>query len=332
MNLRPIIRIASTAIVLVLGAGPVWAQPASVDLISGPFGTGSYVLSNALEQISKAGKGKVVVNASETPGLVFNANKLDKEPDLKKKTIMSFTSGINYLATSGEAPFKKKFPSARLIANYNLGSVWLATFKDDIKSPADLVGKRVALGRPPQILWTIEPRLIIRHGWKTEKEIRIETLGTKESADALLNGQVDAAIVGGYVDPVSNAFLPSPQTVELSASGRKLHHIAWGEQAVKSTIDAGVSIGPITIPAGSIAGHDKPLETFFDAVAWMAYPELDEELAYQVTRTIIDNVGAFAKYHSLGKLMSAKSLVAGWNPDQIHPGALRAYREAGLVK
>ncbi|MCP1337165.1 TAXI family TRAP transporter solute-binding subunit [Futiania mangrovi] len=332
MRLVTWIRAGAMAAGLVAIATAAPAQNASVDLISGPFGTGSYVLANALEQISKAKATDVQINSTETPGLVFNANKLNKEPDAKKNTIMAFTAGINYLATNGEPPFKETLPSAMLIANYNLGVVWLATFDETLKTPQDLVGKRIALGRPPQILWTIEPRLIIRHGWGLEDKIDIETLGTKEAADALLNGHVDAAIIGGYVDPGTGKFLPSPQTVELLASGRTLHHIPWGEKAVADTIAAGVSISPITVKPGSVDGLDIPVPAFFDAVAWMAYPELDEELAYKVTKTIIDNVGSFAEYHSLGKLMSAEALTSGWSADRIHPGALRAYREAGLVK
>ena len=30
--------------------------------------------------------------------------------------------------------------------------------------------------------------------------------------------------------------------------------------------------------------------------------------------------------------MSPKSLAFGWDPKRIHPGALRAYREAGILK
>jgi TRAP-type uncharacterized transport system substrate-binding protein len=45
---------------------------------------------------------------------------------------------------------------------------------------------------------------------------------------------------------------------------------------------------------------------------------------------IIENVGMFKEYHALGKLMSRESLAYGVDPSKIHPGALRAYKEAGL--
>lgn len=303
-----------------------------VNLMTGPFGTGSYVLGNALEQLSKRYSTDIVVNSSETPGLVFNAKTQDLNPGAKVNTMMAFTAGINYLATEGLRPFKAPMPSAKIIANYNLGSVWLATFDPEIRTPQDLIGKTIALGRPPQILWTIEPMMIIEHGWGLTDQIDIERLGTKQAVRALLDGNVDAAIIGGYADPLTGTFAPSPQTVELLGTGRDIYHIPWGLDAVEAVRAEGMSIKSLTLPEGAIAGIDKPHEVFFDAISWVAYPEMDENLAYQTTRLIIEQIDGFAEYHALGKLMSPKSLVFGWGPDDFHPGALRAYREAGLVE
>lgn len=333
MKLKPIFSMLAA---LLLSAGtlvPAFAAgPDNVNLITGPFGTGSYVLGSALEQISKQTSSGVLVNSTETPGLVFNAKKLDTDSAIKTNTIMAFTPGIDYLAVNGIKPFDKKYPSAQLIANYNLGSVWLATFDPKIKTAQDLIGKKIALGRGPQILWTIEPELIIRHGWGLQDKIKIERLGTKEASQALLDGKVDAAIVGGYIDPISGTFAPSPQTVTLLGSGRPMYYIPWGSEAVAKTIAQGVSIKPFTLPVGALAGMDTPLPSFVDPIAWMAYPEFDQTLAYEVTKMIISNVTKFGDFHALGKLMNAKALVYGWDPKDIAPGALKAYKEAGLIK
>ncbi|MBL4908107.1 MAG: TAXI family TRAP transporter solute-binding subunit [Sneathiella sp.] len=327
---------SAAAFVAVMGVGlalPQTAQSAEgVSLMTGPFGTGSYVLGNALEQLSKKHSKEIVINSSETPGLVFNAKKVSRSKDLQKNTIMSFTTGVNYLATQGSKPFKTKHETTKLIANYNLGSVWLATFDPEIRTAEDLVGKTIALGRPPQILWTIEPQKIIDLGWGLKGKINIERLGTKQAAQALLDGAVDAAIIGGYADPITGKFSPSPQTVELLGTGKTLYHIPWGTAAVEKVAATGMSIKPLTVPAGAIAGMDKPHEVFFDPISWVGYASLDDELAYKVTKLIIQNVDGFSEYHALGKLMSKGSLAYGWEAKDIHPGALRAYREAGLVK
>ena len=308
------------------------AEPINVSAISGPFGTGSYVLTSALEEMSKKYSKTIRVNASETPGLVFNTKKLNKEPELKKNMFMSYTVGINYLATHGLKPFKKKYPSAMLIANYNLGSVWLASLDSKVNSKKALIGKKIALGRGTQILWAIEPRLIITHGWGLNEKIDIQYVGTKPAARALLDGLVDAAVVGGYADPIRGQLKPSPQTIELLASGKKLYHISWGQEAVQKVIDKGIPIAQLQIPANTIEGQNKALEVYCDPIAWCAYPEFDEKSAYELTKMIIKNVNGFKEYHALGKLMSKKSLVYGWESKDIHPGALKAYKEAGIIK
>ncbi len=321
--------VASAAIWL--STAPAFAAD-DLALLAGPFGTGSYALGNAIEQISKKANADVTVVASESPGLVFNVRKLGKEPELKSTTFTPYTTGLGYLAVNGMKPFKEKHPEAKLIANYLLGSVWLATFDSEIKSIKDLAGKRVALGRPPQILWTVEPELILKEGWGLHDKITIERLGTKPAAQALLDGKVDAAIIGGYANVASGEFSPSPQTAELMASGRTLYHIPWGKDAVQKTMNAGVGVNHLSVPKGAVTGIDAPLDGFFDAIAWVAYPELSDDRAYKLTKMIIDHVGEFKDYHALGKLMAPGTLAYGWDSKNIHKGALKAYREAGLVK
>src|SRR5690606_19660736 len=138
-----------------------------------------------------------------------------RDPALRKNTVLSFTAGIDYLAVNGLGPFKEALPKVQLLGNYNLGAAWLVTLDPQIRTPRDLAGKRIALGRAPQILWSIEPLMVIEHGWKLKGKIDVQHLGPKPAAQALLDGQVDAAIIGGYVDPISGTLQLSPQTTEL---------------------------------------------------------------------------------------------------------------------
>ena len=324
--------IAGTTAATLMAAPLAEAQESNISLLSGPFGTGTYVLSSAAEQIVSSQSETVRLTASETPGLVYNAKRMNKSPEMKENNIMAFTTGVDYLARTGQGPFDEKLPGTQLIGNYLLGSVWLATFDPDIRTIADLEGKTIALGRPPQILWTIEPMQLLETGLGAAETMTIERLGTKQAAQALLNGSVDAAIIGGYADPISGTFKPSPQTVELMASGKQLYHIPWGKKAVQNVIDSGGAMSHLVVPAGAVDGLDQDLESFFDAIAWVAYPEFDEEAAYEITRLIIENVGSFGEYHALGQLMSPESLASGWSVEDIHPGALRAYREAGVIE
>jgi len=325
-----------SAAVLAFSSGTAFAandSVARVSLLSAPFGTGSYVLAAALQDISNKAASNVKIDASESPGFLYNIKELATNADARKTTIVGSGKGVLALAAAGDKPFKKKYPPLKLIANYELVTVWLATLDAKMKTVADLAGKRVALGRAAQINWAVEPERLIRVGWGLgDDKVKLSYLGPKEAVSALLDGHVAAAIVGGYMGPGNKGFVLSPQTTQFMASGRDIHFIPWGKAEVEKTIASGMQMVPVDLPPNTIHGVSQSLPVFADTAGWFVSEDFPEQLAYQVTKLIIDNVDKFAKYHALGKLMSRQALVFGFDEKDIAPGALKAYREAGIIK
>ncbi len=310
------------------------AEKVRISLLSTPFGTGTYVLGSALESIINKGDYPITVSHTETPGQAFIVNKLNTDPAARKNTVGTASKGINWLAEQGRKPFPARRDPLLLIGSYSYTATWLATADDSIQSIADLRGKRIAMGRIPQVIWGYEPDAILRCGYGEDfyKSLSIQFVGTSEAATALLNGQVDAAAIGGYMDPVTGRFSPAPQTVEVAASGRRLRHLDWTEEAVRKTSEKDIHLIPFRIPAESVPGQSNALWTGADTHGLFAHADFPEEHAYILARAMIENCRLFADYHALGSLMSPEGLIKGWSPREIHPGALRAYREAGLIQ
>ena len=300
--------------------------------ISAPFGTSANLLSSALDDIAKQSNSKLRISHSETPGLVYNIKKMAKEPESKKNTFLSVTRGLDWLAQRGLKPYKEKHPGVKLIANYNMGATWLATLNPEIKNRESLIGKKIALGRTTQVIWGCEVDWLIQLGWGTHDKMKIQYIGNKDAPKALLDGLVDAAIIGGYIDPINWKFKPGPPTLELLSSGKSIYHIPWGKEAVNKTIAGNIKIVPLTIPSGTVKGQDMPLDVFADPISWVAYDEFPEKHAYEITKLIIENINKFKDYHAIGGLMTLAGLPYGWDLESIHPGALRAYKEAGIIK
>jgi uncharacterized protein len=336
-KVRPWLRPAGAAIAgaaLVFGnSGGAVAQQkpeTTISVLSAPFGTAAYVLCNALEQISKREHSQIKIVSSESPGYLFNIRKLDAEPALRKTTIVGSGPALLGLATAGAKPFKKKFSKLKLIGNMTIVAVWLASTNEKIKSGSDVAGKRIALGKAAQINWAVLPLAVVENGWGVKANVQY--LGPKPAIAALLDGKADLAIVGGYINPTQTKLALAPPTLELVATGRKLSHLPFGTDAVKKTEAKGYTITPYTVQPGGVEGLDKPLETFIDTSSWTVDASFPEDVAYEVTKLLIKNVGKFGEFHAVGKLMSEKGLVYGWKTEDIHPGALKAYREAGIVK
>ncbi|MEZ5842672.1 MAG: TAXI family TRAP transporter solute-binding subunit [Hyphomicrobiaceae bacterium] len=321
---------AGLALGLAVSASSAQQKEVTVSVLSAPFGTATYVLCSALEQISKKEHPWLRVVASETPGFVFNLKKLDVEPALRKTTVIGSGPALIGLATQGQKPFDKKYAAPKLIGNINIVAVWLASLDDKLKGGADVGGKRLALGKSAQINWAVLPRAVVENGWGAKTNVQY--LGPKPAIAALLDGKADLAIVGGYVNPSNGNLALAPPTLELVATGRKLNHLSFGTEAVKKTVPKGYRITPYTVKAGSVQGLGRSLETFIDTSSWTVDASFPEDIAYELAKLIIKNIGKFGEYHAMGKLMSAQGLVYGWDVADIHPGALKAYKEAGIIK
>lgn len=321
---------AIAAVATVISASSAIAQQkeVKVSVLSAPFGTASYIICNALEQISNKHPWLRVV-ASESPGYVFNLKKLNADAALKKNTVIGSGPALMGLAAAGTKPFSEKLASPKLIGNMSIVAVWLASLDGNLQGGADIAGKRIALGKSAQINWAVLPRAVVEHGWGVTADVQY--LGPKPATSALLDGKADLTIVGGYINPKQNKLALAPPTLELVATGRKLNHLSFGQAAVEKTIPKGFQIVPFTIDAGMIEGRNKPLETFIDTSSLTVDETFPEDVAYALTKMIIENVGRFGEFHAVGKLMSKESLAFGWKPENIHPGALKAYKEAGVL-
>ena len=84
------------------------------------------------------------------------------------------------------------------------------------------------------------------------------------------------------------------------------------------------------IPAGTFSGVDEDVETFRDAGLWVISADTDEELVYQMTKAVYDQVGLYFMQEPTNGVASEMgpdtALVGVQTP--LHPGAAR-YWERG---
>jgi TRAP transporter TAXI family solute receptor len=76
-------------------------------------------------------------------------------------------------------------------------------------------------------------------------------------------------------------------------------------------------------------GHDTP--SIGVKAVLVTKNTIDDKLVYTVAKTILDNFEAFKKLHPAYKTITRESLLEGMAIPQ-HPGAVKAFKEAGLLK
>lgn len=138
-------------------------------------------------------------------------------------------------------------------------------------------------------------------------------------------------MVTGRADVWVNMLVPGhPRTTEL-AFGHPLRFLGLSDEAMAAMTEFGLN--PAELPAGTFEGQDESVMLPGTSTILIANASLDDDIAYTMVRTIIENIEAMkeenASLRNWDMSVAANSELAGGAP--LHPGAERAYREAGLL-
>jgi TRAP transporter TAXI family solute receptor len=88
---------------------------------------------------------------------------------------------------------------------------------------------------------------------------------------------------------------------------------------------------PLTVPRGTYPGQTEPIATIGSGSFIVARPNLDEALVHRLAAALhkIERFEARPTY--LAQTTAANTLVSVESLDELHPGVLRYFREAGIV-
>jgi TRAP transporter TAXI family solute receptor len=87
---------------------------------------------------------------------------------------------------------------------------------------------------------------------------------------------------------------------------------------------------PMVVPAGTYEGQDADVETVGVSNLLLCRRDLDETLAYQLTRTFFESLPQLTRAHPAAGLIDPEQAPA--TPIPLHPGAARYYREREITQ
>ena len=192
-----------------------------------------------------------------------------------------------------------------------------------IKSVADLKGKRVSTGAPGSGVEVKGLRVLEAYGL-TPKDLKSqERLGAGESAGALKDRKIDAFFWDGG--------LPTGAVLDLAATpGIKIHMVPHGDAVAKMAAKYGPLYFTGTIPKATYKGIDEDTPVAAATNLLIANQKLDDNLAYQITKLLLEHTADLVAVHKAASEMNLKNAVVG-SPIPFHPGALRYYKEKGIT-
>ena len=101
-------------------------------------------------------------------------------------------------------------------------------------------------------------------------------------------------------------------------------------QAMEQLTQTFMFFNPATVPAGTYRGQDEPFDGLdVGSMHLIASADADEELVYQLTRTIYEHREEVAAKHAAGRAINPKNVVRDTGTE-FHPGAIRYFKEIGI--
>ena len=88
---------------------------------------------------------------------------------------------------------------------------------------------------------------------------------------------------------------------------------------------------PVEIPQGTYKGVDMDIPTVCTANLIMVDADLDNELVYNITRAIFENIDKIYASHPSSKDFTLESAIQG-SEVPFHPGSIRYFKEKGVWK
>jgi TRAP transporter TAXI family solute receptor len=306
--------IAATAIISAMFAGASQAET-RITYKSAKAGTSYYQMGVQIAEAMKTGSsGNIIVTVEEGQGSVQNVMEVRARG---ADYVFTTPPVLVRLAQGGKAMFEGKgdpaFDNIRaLFPIPSLTMHFVMSAESGVTNFAGLEGKSILLGKGS---------FGAREGAKylglfgLEGKVDIADAELSNAVAALKNGQIDGFVTAGS--------WPAPNVVEAAAS-TGVTVLSLSDEQVAQTKRT-----RLVIPAGTYAGQEDDIVTTSLPVVTYTTTKMDDETAYQLTKTYWENKEDMAKAAAwwAGVDTGLMSNISG----KIHAGAIRYYEEVGIA-
>lgn len=225
-----------------------------------------------------------------------------------------------YQAYTGTGDFEgRQIENTRALASVYPNAVQLVTLAEsDIHSIADLAGKRVSVGAPGSGT-ELNARALLEANGVSYSDFTPQRLNFNETADAIRDGDIDAGFWS--VGP------PTSSILNLAAT-RDIRLIGLSDEEIANAQEVEAVFAPYELAAGMYDGMDEAVQTIGIPNVLVVNADMDEELAYQLTHLLFENIDELIAVHPAANDTTVE-FTMGSTPVPLHPGAIRYFEEAG---
>lgn len=327
MNLRTMM----LALSLSLGAGVAQAEPVNLTLSGGNPGGLWSLLGAGLDRAVKEADGNSVITYQATGGGFANIGLLAQG----RSDLGLVHDAELKIALAGSEPFREPVTNMQAIGYmYNWAPMHFFLRKSiadeyNIRTLADIAESgapiRIGINRPGNITSNVAMKMLEEAGL-TEELIganggSIVRAGANDQADLLRDGRIDMVTNGVFI--LHSSFRAIDENNEVVV-------LSIPDHVIEATNEA-FGTQPYIIPGGSYRFQQNDVETLALGALLVTHEDTSAEQVYQLTAALIENLDEVRAVHSSMQELH-RDLLANQRILPFHPGAERAYREAGLIQ
>ncbi len=256
-----------------------------------------------------------------TDGSIYNVNMI-RSGELDMGVVQS---DWQYHAYHGTSEFKEQGPFKELRALFSVHAepfTVIARKDSGIKRFKDLKGKRVNIGNPGSGQRATMEVVMKAMGWTMSDFSVVSELKSAEQSAALCDNKIDAMVftVGHPSGSIKEA-ATSCDSVIVQVSGMEIDRLVKENKYYRHAV----------IPGGMYRGNDKDVKTFGVGATVVSSTRTPDNTVYLVVKSVFDNFEDFKRLHPAFANLNKKEMVKDGLSAPIHAGALKYYKEAGLM-
>jgi len=324
--MRKVFSVAAAAVVALGGAMTVSAPAQAEKFIT--IGTGGqtgvyYQVGGAIcKLVNRGTKNHDIKCTHTTGGSTKNINGI-QAGDLDMGVAQS---DWQYHAYNGTAP--KQFPNGAFKELRAVFSVHPEPFTVVARADAginkfeDLKGKRVNVGNPGSGQRGTMEVVMEKMGWSMDDFALASELKSSEHSAALCDNKIDAFVftVG---HPTGN--------IKEAASTCDVKLIPVEGPAIDALVAENDYYAKTVIPGGMYAGTDTDTPVFGVGATFVSSTNTDDDTVYEIVKAVFENFDRFKKMHPAFANLKKEEMIKNNLSAPLHPGAVRYYKEAGLM-
>ncbi|PVB60157.1 TAXI family TRAP transporter solute-binding subunit [Labrenzia sp. 011] len=256
-----------------------------------------------------------------TGGSVQNANAI-RDHTLDFAIVQSDTQAASL---QGTGPFAAAGPDPELRSLFSIHAepVHLMVRADaGIDSLQDLKGKNVNIGNLGSGTRVLAELLLEYAGLSADDLALSEELSSTEQVPALCDGKLDASFwVAG---------LPNASTQE-AVSTCDIKMLPLSGDAVDRLLAENPAFTSAVIPGGLYQGNPEDIPTWGPKATVITSARMPDEAVYTIVSAVFDNFEDFRKLHPALENLQPEDMIKQGLTADLHPGALKYYREKGWL-